>query len=608
MQDKIRNNFDLLKSISPFLSPFRKETSIVIALIPVIAFFQGVQPFLLKEALDRNNLEKNFFDNLNAAFNINLPSNTIWLYPLLLGLSLFFLLVVRVLQNSLVQRVGQKFVFDIREKLFIHLQSLSIEFFEKNQVGKLLTRLTSDIESLSETFSSGLIGGLNDVISLIGIAIFMFFIDWRLTIAQLTLIPILLLLTQVFEKIYRDANSDSRKALAQLNSSFQESLWGLQIIKLFGGESYLFSKFNKTNNEYIRANNKYIFADSAFSACIELIGLFGILLVLLITVLFSSEKTSLGSMVAFVGYSQQLFGPIRSLSEKFSTFQAGFTSAERIVSLLEQKPSLITTIDMSNNLTGSYQSLNNDSSELAVKFDKVFFKYDISSSDYILSDISIDLPRGKTLGIVGKTGSGKSTLIKLLCRFYDVTEGSISINGKSIKNINPAELRKKVLMIPQRSFLFSGSIKDNLLLNKTDFPIHKLEDIANQTGLIEVIKQAKNGFDTDLREGGVDLSIGQKQLISLTRSLIQDADILILDEATASLDTHTEALVTNAIKHIIRSGKTLIFIAHRINLVAECDQILVLDKGQIIESGTHEELLSNKHSQYSYLVELSNLV
>lgn len=600
------NNFYLLRQILPFLKPYKKEICITLFFIPFIALFQGMQPFLLKQALDRISKPQELTNELTNEL-ISSPNiwqeffQSVWFLPSILFVTLLLLFVLRTVQNAIVQEIGQKFVSDIRSKLFIHLQNLSIDFFEKNQTGKLLTRLTNDIEALSETFSSGLVGGANDIFSLIGISMFMLYIDWKLTLAQMILIPLLALLTRSFESSYRKANADSRVYLAQLNSIFQESLLGLAIVKIFVQEKKLSNDFKQINDSYVKANDKAIASDSMFSAVIELVGIIAIIAVILATLLFAEHMT-VGKLIAFVSYAQMFYNPIRSLSEKFSTFQAGFTSMERITALLNEKASIATLNGRESNIEPVLKFKKTN-----IIFRSVSFKYNTEENKKILTDVSFELPEGQSLGIVGQTGSGKSTLIKLLCRFYDPTEGDIFIDGQNIRNIDPYDLRRQVLMVPQRNFLFSGSIKDNLKLDNPNITTEGLIKLSNEIGLNPILDKFPNGLDSELRERGVDLSSGQKQLISLTRAIIQEPEILILDEATASLDSYTEGLVTNAIKKILHSGKTVIFIAHRLNLVKECNQIIVLQHGKIVEQGTHDELVERK-GYYSQLYELSEMI
>ncbi|HEY9885670.1 MAG TPA: ABC transporter ATP-binding protein, partial [Vampirovibrionales bacterium] len=494
MQNHIQvNNLYLIKQVLPFLKPYKKQLIFVLCTIPFIALFQGVQPFLLKNAID---------------FALKKTSENIWLYPSLLFVAITLLFLIRSFQNYIVQTAGQSIISDIRKKLFTHLQTLSIDFFETNQTGKLLTRLTNDIEALSETFSSGLVGGANDLFTLIGITGFMLYIDWKITIVQLSLIPILVIFTRLVEEFYRKANAKSRQELSQINSLFQESLLGLVVIKIFNQTKQLANKFRGLNDKYIKEIDKTIAADSSFSALIELVGILAIILVIATSLLFFKDISS-GKLVAFISYSQMLFTPIRNLSEKFTIFQAGFTSTERIVDLLDQAPSIQTHTTNKHNFQNT-----------SIQFQDVSFQYN-KDSEKVLKDITFKLAEGESLGLVGQTGSGKSTLIKLICRFYDPSEGSVHIDGINLKDVTPFDLRKEVLMIPQRSFLFSGTIKDNLILDK-DISDKKLNSLVEETGLGEMVKPLRNGLNTELRERGMELSSGQKQLISLTRAIIQD--------------------------------------------------------------------------------------
>jgi ATP-binding cassette subfamily B protein len=582
------DNLHLLKRILPFFSKYKKSIITSIAFIPIIAGLQGVQPLYLKMVVD-------------TAINHNRTTLKWWVLPATMFVLLVILFFLRIWQNKIVQEVGQNFVSDIRAGLFRHLQALNIDYFEKTQTGKLITRLTNDIESLSETFTSGVIGGANDVILLIGTVGFMFYVDWRLTLVQLIFIPLLIGITRIYENGYRYANLESRKELAQLNSLFQETLNGMQVIKLFNVEQRLSADFKTTNINYMKANDKAIKADSSFSAVIELIGILAVIgVIIAFALLFDFDKGSAGKLVAFVSYSQMLFSPIRSISEKFSVFQAGFTSCERIVSLLDEKPSIITLAQNDSIDEGDY-------GKRYIKFKNISFKYNEKAEKNILNNINFELTQGKSLGIVGRTGSGKSTLIKLICRFYDPTFGEVFLDGRNLRNISPQEVRKKIVMVPQRSFLFSGTILDNLVLDKRNLPMSFIEKTSEETGLINLINDLEKGFNTELREGGVDISSGQKQLISLTRALIQEPEILILDEATSNLDNFTEQQVNEAMKRVIHSGRTVILIAHRLNLVTECNQIIVIHNGEIKEAGTHEELM-NKKGTYSHLISLNEVI
>jgi len=571
-EPKIESNLLLLKRLWIFLRLYRRQIVIILCFVPFIAILNSLQPYLLKAAIDQYT-----GDNVNAIGILNAGS---WVIISILGIAITGSFVLQVNQGFMVQGVGQKFVSDVREKLFVHLQELSLDFFEKNQTGKLLTRLTDDLEALSEALGNGLVGAANDLFLIVGLFAFMLHMNWKMSLVQMFFLLCLVIFFRVFQRIYRNASARSRIHLSQLNSLFQESLWGVLVIKLFNREKELSENFRSVNRSYINANNTYIKADSSFSALIEFMGIFGVLALLALS-LGVFDGVTAGELVAFVGYLQMLFQPIQSLSEKFSTFQSAFTSLERMTSLLATCPTL-------SSATADHYNIDN-CRKGNLSCQGVAFRY-APESPYVLSDISFDLEEGQSLAVVGRTGSGKSTLIKLLCRFYDPVKGKIQLGEACLTELDPSALRKKILLVPQRAFLFSGSVRDNLTLDK-QIPQEQLEKVSAQTGLLEIVENMPQSFDSELREGGADLSSGQKQLVSLTRALLQDPDILILDEATANLDPYTEALITKVITRILSSGRTVIFIAHRLNLVTQCNQILVMKDGKIIERGKHQELI-----------------
>jgi len=574
------NNFLLIKRIWPFCLKYRLLIIFCLTCVPIVALLQALQPFLLKKTVDILTTNRLSDDQHKVDF---------FLFALFFSLILLF--VLRIIQSIVIQSIGQKVISDIRIRLFEHLHSLSISFFEKNPVGKLLTRLTNDIEALSEMLASGLVGGLNDLISLIGIILFMLLIDWRLTLFEVTLIPILFFLTKMFEYHYRKANLESRNLLAQLNSIFQESLQGVSTIKLFSRENNFATRHKEINIAYVRTNNKYIASDASFSALIELISFLAIIILLIIGAYLKEDITP-GKVVAFITYAQMMFVPIRNLSEKFAIFQAGFTSIERFDSLLSEKKSLNTQKNSSSNLKqDSY-----------LRFENLSFKYE-DQENLILNQISFSLKKGQSLGIVGKTGSGKSTLVKLLSRFYDPTEGNIYFKNHNLKNITPEDLRKEILMVPQRNFIFSGSLRENLTLNKKISDrelIQKLKEFELET----ILNSFPENLATKFKEGGKELSSGQRQLISMTRAIIQDPEVLILDEATSSLDYLTENIISKATDKILSSGKTVIIIAHRLETITRCSKLIVLSNGSLLQSGSHQELVRDQNNYYFRLFNL----
>lgn len=570
-------NVVLLKTIYPFLLKYKKNFVIVLALLPFIALCTAVQPYIFKLIIDK--------------LNLNLDINIL---PWLLIIVALGSVSLQVSQNIIIQLIGQKLICDIRYTLFEHLQKLKISFFHRNSTGKILTRLTNDLEALNETLSSGLIGAVNDLVTIIALLAFMLYMNWQLTLIIMCLICVLALLLQTFQTMYRKASLASREYLAQLNGEFQQTLWGLLVIKLFHAEDNFIDKFADINKKYIQSNNKYIAIDASFSAIVEFISIFSIISVITYSLSQSINMTT-GELIAFIGYSQLLFQPVQSLSEKFGILQSSLTAIQKVKELLDEpidEQLLLSTDD------NQIQSINN------IKFQNISFRYS-EDTDYVLRDINFELKKGDSLGIVGRTGSGKSTLVKLLTSLYTATHGDILLNINNnhnikISEINPYNIRKHILLIPQKSFLFSGSILENLLLDK-QVPENKIQEICQDTGLLNIINQLPNKLHTLIQEGGGDLSNGQKQLIALTRSIIQDPDILILDEATAELDTYTEQCIVKTTKKIINSNKTIIFIAHKMQLVNECNNILAFKNGQIIESGTHSELMNISDGYYKYL-------
>lgn len=576
-------NIQIFIHLLPFLRPYKWILIGMVALLPLLALLNALQPFLLKEAVDLYLSSNNY--NKHLAY----------ILPIALGVCSLGVCLIQIIQNLTIQKIGQKIVTRLRFKLFQHIQKLSIEFFEQNSTGRLLTRITSDLEPLSETLASGFIGALGDLLSIIGLMSFMLYINWQLSLVEFALIPVIVLLLKMFQGMYRQAVYKARVHLGSLNSLFQETIFGILSIKLSHAETPFSQHFKDINVKYKKSNDQYITIDSSFSAMVELLGNISIILIL-VCVLGLWNNITPGELIAFVGYSQMLFQPIQSLSEKFGSIQTSLTSLERTFEILH-------TDNPTSNT--SSQSITNLLPIKSIQLNNLSFQYN-SKSNYALKNINFKLQQGQSLGIVGRTGAGKSTLVKLLSRLYDPTSGEILINNKeNLTSLNTEEIRKHILLIPQRSFLFSGSIADNLLLNNQNIPTEKLLSLCEETGLIELIHNLPHGLDTEIREGGISLSNGQKQLISLTRALIQQSEILILDEATADLDTYTEQLVTRATSKILNSGKTIIFIAHRMNLVKECDHVLVFGNGEIMEQGNHDTLMQTPTSHYRYLYNLS---
>jgi ATP-binding cassette subfamily B protein len=494
-------------------------------------------------------------------------------------------------QGYLVQEVGQKITADIRQDLFRHVTSLSTSFFDRTPVGKLITRLTSDVEALGDVFATGAVGVLSDFAAIATIAVFMFLLRWDLALMLVAMVIPVTALIVYFQYEYRKANFKARERLSELNSILQENIIGASIVQLFRREKFNSAQHLKVNQLYVAEVNRTVFHDSAVSATLEWIALVAIAGVLWLGGGQIVQKNlTFGELSAFVLFSQRLFDPIRQLAEKFTTIQAGFTAVERINAIL-QEPIEIRDPEHPKSLpldgTGE------------ICFDHVWFGY--KPDEYVLKDVTFTLKAGEKIALVGPTGAGKSSIIRLLSRLYEPTKGRILIDGINIREITQAELRRCVGVILQDAFLFSGDIKDNITLGE-DYAIEQVVEAAELMNVDRFIQDLPAAYATQVRERGTNLSGGQKQLLAFARAAIRDPKILILDEATASLDVSTEFLIQQALDRLL-INRTTIIIAHRLSTIRNVDRILVLKQGEVVESGSHDQLIA-KQGLYASLYEL----
>jgi ATP-binding cassette subfamily B protein len=478
--------------------------------------------------------------------------------------------------------------------------ALSLRFHDRMPVGKLLTRLTSDVDALAEVFGSGAVGVLADVVSLFVIAITMLLVDWRLgTLLLCTQIPVTILILWL-QKRYRRANYRVREELSQLNADFQENLQGLDVVQMFRREYINGQRFNKTGRNYRRAVDGTIFYDSSISAFIEWVSLAAISLVLALGGwMVTQGLMGLGTLATFILYSQRLFDPLRQLAERFTQIQGGLTAVERIGELLEER---IDISDKQVQLPNFLPEVNTNDSQLGeVIFENVSFFY--RPDEPILEDLSFRIAPGENVALVGPTGSGKTTLIRLLCRLYEPQEGRIMIDGHNIKNLPISYLRKQLGVVLQDTFLFSGNVADNLRLDKS-IDDQRLVEICRDLGLQSLLNSLPRGLETELRERGGNLSSGERQLLSVARVAIRNPRVLIMDEATAFMDPSTEATLQRDLDRLLEK-RTALVIAHRLATVESADRILVLRRGRLIEQGTHQELrdLGGLYSQLADLQE-----
>ena len=577
-------DFRRIKKLGKYLTKDKKTIYLILIVLLPVSFSGAIQPLLVGQAITilKNEttdvwLSKTFFgQSINAII-------------LTLFITVLFRLVLQGYQTYNIQAVGQRLTARIRRELFDHSISLSLKYHDKMPVGKLLTRLTNDVDALAEVFGSGAVGVIADFVSLIVISLTMLSIDRGLAI--------LLLLTQIpvsyfivwLQKRYRRANYQVREELSQLNSDFQENLQGLEVVQMFRREAFNSKKFSKTGVAYKKAVNGTIFYDSSISAFIEWISLAAVSLVLAVGgYLVTSGNIGLGTLTTFILYSQRLFEPLRQLAERFTQIQGGLTAVERINELLDEEIQIKDSTSAKHFLENAKNV--NKKFKGKIEFKNVNFFY--NEGEHIIKNLSFKINPGEHVAFVGPTGSGKTTIIRLLCRLYEPQSGQILIDDIDIKDIPIATLRNMLGVVLQDTFIFSGNVADNLKLN-SNLDNLELENLCYELGLDNLLKKLPEGLNTSLRERGGNLSSGERQLLSVARVAIRNPVVLIMDEATAFMDPSTEATLQKDLERIL-SKRTALVIAHRLATIESSDKILVLKGGALVEEGTHSELRLKK--------------
>ncbi|NEP90350.1 MAG: ABC transporter ATP-binding protein [Okeania sp. SIO2C2] len=588
-------DWQLIKRIIGYGLGHKKLVFASLILLLPLSISGAIQPLLIGQAISLILGEKtwSFLQQISLSQGLNILGT-------ILMLTIIIRLIFQSLQGFLVQKVGQKITADIRDDLFKHVLSLGVRFFDSTPVGKLITRLTSDVEALGDVFSTGAIGILSDLFSILIIAIAMFSLQWQL---GLMLILMMLPVTTIiiyFQQKYRQANYKARDELSGLNAQLQENLIGIGVVQLFRREKFNSELFRANNLDYVKAVDKTIFYDSAISGILEWISLVAVAVVLFLGGQFVlAENIDFGTLSSFILYAQRLFDPLRQFAEKFTAIQAGLTAVERIINLLNEE---VEILDPEGEIKKLPTLQVNNSKIGEIRFENVWFGY--KPNEYVLKNLNFTIKPGEKVALVGPTGAGKSSVIRLLCRLYDVNKGRILVDGINIKDLPQAELRKHIGVILQDGFLFAGDVKSNITLGE-DYSLEEIQTSAKNTNIDKFIAELPQGYNTQLRERGANLSGGQKQLLAFARAAIRKPRILVLDEATASLDVVTEALIQSALEKLL-AERTAIIIAHRLSTIRNVNRVFVLKRGELIESGTHEELLQ-KEGLYAGLYKLQML-
>lgn len=562
----------LMKRLLGYIKPYKKYVIIAIILNILASALGPLRPVLTKIAIDKYIAHSDF--------------HGLFIISLLLFASLLLQAFIQYFLTYYTQYIGQKTIFDLRHQLFTHTQRLALKFFDKTPIGRLVTRVTNDIEALNELFSSGIVMVFSDVFTILWILVFMFFMDVKLSLVTLSVLPILIYGTFLFRRKVRERYRDVRLHLARLNSYMQEHVTGMNVIQIFHKEKDEQKRFSQINNDYRQANIKAIFYYAIFYPGVELLSSTAIGLIIWYgggEIVRSS--LTIGVLFAFIQLNEQFFRPIRDLSEKYNIMQTAMASSERIFKLIDNK-TFVKNPDQP-------VSLENIKGE--IEFKDVWFAY--NKDEYVLKNISFKINAGETVAIVGHTGAGKTSLINILSRFYDVDKGAIAVDGIDISTIDKKDLRKYISIVLQDVFLFSGTIKSNISMSNDEISMERIKEAARIVGAERFIESLPNKYDEVVKERGATLSVGQKQLISFARALVYDPKILILDEATSSIDTETEILIQKAIEKLL-VGRTAIVIAHRLSTIQNADKIIVMHKGEVRETGNHQELLAKRGIYY----------
>ncbi len=575
----------LMRRLLGYLRPYRRVVFFALIAIFFYGLLQAIPPYLLKVEVDRyldpskHHAIPQFLAHvlshdprvgiLQIAFLIFLPT-------------VLVTFVLQFAQTFAMQLVGQKVMYDLRKQIFGHLQRLQMSFFDRNPVGRLVTRVTTDVDVLNDLFASGVVAVFGDFFTLLSIIVIMLKLDWRLALLTFSVLPLIVLVTVAFRKAVRESYRRIRLAIARINAYLQEHITGMAVLQLFNREDRSYEEFEKINRAHMKAYKDSIMAYGLFYPAVEFLGVLAMVVILYQGgSMYLSGAVSIGTLIAFIQYSQRFFRPIQDLSDKYNILQAAMASSERIFRLLDT-PVRIDDPPEPRRLADPQGS---------VEFRKVGFAY--RDGQRVLDDVSFSIKPGETVAVVGHTGAGKTTLTNLLLRFYDVQDGAIEFDGVDVRELTLQDLRKNFAIVLQDPYLFSGTIAGNIRLGTPGISDQQVHDAARRVNMLDFIEGLPGGFDAPVKERGATLSSGQKQLLSFARALAHDPKILILDEATSSVDPETEHLIREGLQRLLENRTSLV-IAHRLSTIQNASKIIVMHKGRVREVGTHQELLRHQ--------------